>query len=93
MYSIDWDTKASGNAHSFIADIGDLRIILKDQSKCWQLYIGIRVYSKDGATSMVRPTVLVTQFDKPCEADTAKSLANEYIDRFISSIIANLCTK
>lgn len=93
MYSIDWDTKVSDNTHNFIADIGDLRIVLKDQSKCWQLYMGIRVYSKDGSTSMVRPTVSVTQFDKPCDSDTAKSLASEYVDRFISSIIANLSIK
>ncbi len=93
MYSIDWDTKASNNAHSFIADIGDLRIVLKDQSKCWQLYMGIRVYSKDGSTSMVRPTVLVTQFDKPCDADAAKLLASEYVDCFVSSILDNLSIK
>lgn len=93
MYSIDWDTKSSNTAHSYIADIGDLRVILKDQSKCWHLYMGIRVYSKDGSTSMVRPTVFVTQFDKPCDVDTAKALASEYVDRFISSIIANLSIK
>lgn len=52
--------------------------------------MGIRVYSKDGKQSMVRPTVLVTQFAKPCDADVAKALANEYIDRFVSSILNNL---
>lgn len=90
MYSINWDTQSTYTANSFIADIGDLRIILKDRKNSWQLYMGIRVYSKDGKQSMVRPTVLVTQFAKPCDADAAKALANEYIDRFISSILNNL---
>lgn len=92
MYSINWDTQTTHTAHSFIADIGDLHIVLKDRKNGWQLYMGIRVHSKDGSHSMVRPTVLVTQFDKPCDEDAAKSLTNEYIDRFVSSIVNNLST-
>ncbi len=90
MYSINWDTHSHYCANSYIADIGDLRVVLKEQSNFWQLSIGIRVYAKDGVQSMVRPTVSVTKFEKPCDADTAKSLTNEYIDRFICSILANL---
>ena len=90
MYSINWDTQTTHTAHSFIADIGDLHIVLKDRKNDWQLYMGIRVHSKNGSQSMVRPTALVTQFDKPCDEDTAKSLTNEYIDRFVTSILNNL---
>ena len=90
MYMVNWKTQT---AHCFISDIGDLHFVLKERNNCWQLYMGIRVYSKDGAQSMVRPTVLVTQFDKPCEADDAKALADEYIDRFVSSILNNISTK
>ena len=92
MYSINWDTQTTHTAHSFIADIGDLHIVLKDRKNDWQLYIGIRVYSKDGSQSMVRPTVLVTQFEKPCDEDTAKSLTNEYINHFISSILNDIAS-
>lgn len=92
MYSINWDTQTTHTAHSFIADIGDLHIVLKDRKNDWQLYMGIRVHSKDVSHSMVRPTVLVTQFDKPCDEDAAKLLTNEYINRFVSSILNNLST-
>jgi len=92
MYSINWDAHTTHTAHSFIADIGDLHIVLKDRKNDWQLYIGIRVYSKDGSQSMVRPTVLVSQFEKPCDEDTAKSLTNEYINHFISSILNDIAS-
>lgn len=92
MYSINWDTQTTHTAHSFIADIGDLHIVLKDRKNVWQLYMGIRVHSKDGSHSMVRPTVLVTQFDKPCDEDAVKLLTNEYINRFVSSILNSLST-
>jgi len=70
-----------------LTDIGDLRIVLKEQNDYWQLSMGFRVYSKDGSKSMVRPTCNIIQFDKPCDEEQAKNLACDFVDKFIMKVV------
>lgn len=87
MIKITWDNiPHTTKSKSFIADIGDIRIILKEQQSQWLLEMGIRVYTKDRSRSMVRPPVTLTTFDKPCTLDEAKELTAKYLDTFFSSI-------
>ena len=87
MYKINWDKPYQSSKSGLIIDIGDIRLILKEHSDCWQLDIGIRVYTKDHTKSMVRPPTNLTRFPKPCDFETAKCLTEEYFDNFLSSII------
>lgn len=89
MIKITWDNiPHTTKSKSFIADIGDIRIILKEQQTKWLLEMGIRVYTKDHSSSMVRPPVTLTTFDKPCSLDDAKELTAKYLDTFFSSIFS-----
>ena len=87
MIKIAWDNIPHTTKNKcFIADIGDVRIFLKEQPNRWLLEIGIRVYTKDRSRSMVRPPVTLTTFDNPCTLDEAKELTAKYLDSFFSSI-------
>lgn len=90
MYKINWDKPYKTSKSGLIIDIGDIRLLLKEQSNCWQLDIGIRVYNNDHTNSMVRPPVNVTKFYKPCNCDDAKLLAEEYLNNFLLSILNKL---
>jgi len=83
---ISWNKQAGCH----IADIGDLRIILKEHDKYWQLSMGFRIYTKDGSQSMIRPTSNITQFEKPCDIEQAKKLAHSHVEKFVSGIMADL---
>jgi len=80
---IHWKTQSG----YFYTDIGDLHIILKEKKECWQVSMGIRAYSQDGKVSMVRPTSVITQIDKPCDSTQAKERTNTYMDNFINGIL------
>ncbi len=84
MYIIPWHTNSTDKKS--IADIGDVRLILKAQSNNWILSMGIRVYTKDGNRSMVRPPVAVLHIPMPCELNKAKKIADAYFKSFLSSI-------
>lgn len=72
---------------SHITDIGDLHLVLKERNDSWQLSIGIRAYSKDGAKDMIRPISNITQFAKPCDLEQAKQFTHTYMDKFITNIL------
>ena len=80
---ITWNKQAGCH----LSDIGDLRIVLKEQNDYWQLSMGFRVYSKDGSKSMVRPTCNIAQFEKPCDEEQAKNLACDFVDKFIKKVV------
>lgn len=82
---IEWK-RHSNKKQCFIADAGDLHIILKKQHTCWQLLISIRVYTQDRKRSMIRPSVAVTKFNKDCSVEEAQHLAYKFIQDFISGI-------
>lgn len=90
MYMIPWETCSNETKNSVIADIGDIRLILKPNTDTWTLSMGIRVYTKDKTKSMVRPPATVLQIPMPCELDEAKKVTSEYFDQFISSVIDSL---
>lgn len=87
MYKINWDNPVKTSKTGIIVDVGDIRLLLKEHSDYWQLDMGIRVYTKDKSSSMIRPPVNVTRFTKPCDFDEAKILAEEYLNNFLSSIL------
>lgn len=82
---ITWKNR-SNTRKNYIADIGDLHVILKRQNSCWQLSMCIRVYSQDKKQNMLRPAVIVNKFDKDCTAEEAKALTYEYIQDFLCGI-------
>ena len=86
---IEWK-RHTNTRQSYIADAGDLRIILKKQHTCWQLLFGIRVYTQDRKQSMVRPSVAITTFDKNCSTEEAQNLTYEHIREFVSGISKDL---
>lgn len=90
MYMIPWETCSNETKNSIIADIGDIRLILKSGTENWTLSMGIRVYTKDKSKSMVRPPATVLQIPMPCEPEEAKKITEKYFDQFISSIINSL---
>jgi len=90
MYMIPWETCSTQTKNSITADIGDIRLILKLHPSNWILSMGIRVYTKDGLHSMVRPPATVLQIPLPCEVDEAKEITQEYFNNFLSSIINTL---
>lgn len=83
---LSWNKQQKG---SYITEIGDLRVILKEYPNHWWLSIGIRSYSKDRSKSMVRPPANIFQFEKPCTDEQAIARANEYMDNFIKAIVAD----
>jgi len=87
MYKINWENPFKTTKTGIIIDIGDIRLILKEHSDHWQLDMGIRVYTSDKSSSIVRPPINATRFPKPCDFETAKCLTEEYFDNFLSSII------
>ena len=82
---IQWKNNTN-TGRSFIADAGDLRLILQKKHTCWQLLISIRVYTQDRKRSMIRPSVAVTKFDKDCSVEEAQHLAYKFIQDFIYGI-------
>ena len=90
MYKINWDNPVKISKTGIIVDIGDIRLLLKEHSNHWQLDMGIRVYSKDKNSSMIRPPVNVTRFTKPCDFETAKCLTQDFLNCFLNSILNEL---
>ena len=90
MYTINWEKPVKETKNAVIIDIGDIRLLLKHQSNCWELNMGIRVYTNDRSSSMVRPPVNVARFPKSCDIDEAKSLTEKYINEFLSSTLLAL---
>lgn len=90
MYIIPWETCSNETKSSVIADIGDIRLILKANTDNWTLSMGIRVYTKDKSKSMVRPPATVLQIPMPCELNEAKKITEEYLNQFLSSIHESL---
>lgn len=90
MYIIPWESCSTKTKNGITADIGDIRLILTKHPATWTLSMGIRVYTKDGSQSMVRPPATVLQIPMPCELDEAKNITQEYFDKFISSVIDTL---
>ena len=90
MYGIPWESCSTETKKSITADIGDIRLFLKQNNKNWTLSMGIRVYTKDRSQSMVRLPVTVMQIPLPCEMDEAKKLTEEYFNQFISSVLDTL---
>ena len=86
---IEWK-RHSNKKQCFIAEAGDLHIILKKQHSCWQLLFGIRVYTQDRKQSMVRPPVAITTFEKNCSTEEAQNLTYEHIREFVSGISKDL---
>jgi len=82
---IRWKSNTTAG-RSFIADTGDLRLILQKQHTCWQLLIGIRVYTQDRKKSMLRPAAAITKFDKDCSIEEAQHLAYIFIQNFIAGV-------
>ena len=80
---ITWNKQQSGN---YIAEIGDLKVLLKEYPEHWWLSMGIRSYSKDMSKSMMRPPVNVIQFEKPCDDEQVILRANDYLGKFIAKI-------
>lgn len=87
MYKINWDNPFKISKSGLIIDVGDIRLLLKEHSDCWQLNMGIRTYTNDKEHSMVRPPVNVARFSKPCDIEEAKNLTEEYLNDFLSSIL------
>ena len=87
MYKINWDKPYQSSKSGLIIDVGDIRLLLKEQRDCWKLDMGIRVYNNDHTNSMVRPPVNVARFPKPCDYETAICLTEDYFDNFLSNII------
>lgn len=81
---ITWKKQPRG---SYIAELGDIRIVLKEYSDYWQISMGIYSYSKDMTVRMIRPMVNIFQFDKPCDEEQAITRANDYMDGFVSRIM------
>lgn len=90
MYTIPWEACSTETKNSVIADIGDIRLILKLYPQNWVLSMGVRVYTKDGLHSMVRPPAMVLQIPLPCEKEDAKAITQEYLNNFLSSILNTL---
>ncbi len=90
MYTIPWETCSTETKNSITADIGDIRLILKLYPKNWVLSMGVRVYTKDGSHSMVRPPATVLQIPLPCEKEEAKAITQEYFNNFLSSVLNTL---
>ena len=86
---IPWKNQ-SNTSKNYIADIGDLHLILKRQNSCWQLSMCIRVYSHDKKQNMLRPAVAVAKFDKNCTLKEAQHLTFEYLQEFQSNIAKSL---
>lgn len=87
MIKIPWtDLPPKSKAKSLRVDVGDLRIILTERDAPWDLDFGIRVYTKDRTSSMVRPPARITTFQKPCTMDEAKALTEQYLEYFLSTI-------
>ncbi len=82
---IQWKTQ-SNTSKKFVADVGDLHLILKRQSSYWQLSMCIRVYSQDTTKNMLRPAVVITKFDKDYTATEAKQLTLAYLENFLAKI-------
>ena len=80
---ITWNKQHSGN---YSAEIGDLKVLLKEYPEHWWLSMGIRSYSKDMSKSMMRPPVNVIQFEKPCDDAQVILRANDYLGKFIAKI-------
>lgn len=80
---ITWNKQQSGN---YSAEIGDLKVLLKEYPEHWWLSMGIRSYSKDMSKSMMRPPVNVIQFEKPCDDEQVILRANDYLGKFIAKI-------
>lgn len=93
MYIIPWDTCPTKTKNNIIADIGDIRLILAQHPATWTLSMGIRVYSKDGPRSMVRPPATVLQIPQPCDIDEAKEQSQIYFNKFLSSVINSASPK
>ena len=80
---ITWNKQQSGN---YSAEIGDLKVLLKEYPEHWWLSMGIRSYSKDMSQSMMRPPVYIIQFEKPCDDEQVILRANDYLGKFIAKI-------
>lgn len=81
---ITWVKNKQG---TYTAELGGLKVILKEYPEYWWLSMGIRSYSKDMSKSMMRPPVNVIQFAKPCDDNQAIHHANEYMEKSISGIV------
>lgn len=90
MYKINWDNPVKTSKSGIIVDIGDIRLLLKEHSDYWQLDIGIRVYTKDKSSSMIRPPVNVARFSKPCNFESVKYLTQDFLNSFLKSILNKL---
>lgn len=80
---INWKSQAN----YYFADIGDLHLVLKEMRDCWQVSMGFRVHSSTSGKSMVRPTSVITKFEKPCDLSQAQSLTDAYMEKFIDEIV------
>lgn len=74
---------------SYVAEIGDLRVVVKEYNEYWWLSMGIRSYSSDMSVGMFRPAVNIIQFPKPCTEEQALELANDYMEKFIGRIVSD----
>lgn len=90
MYILPWNTCSTKTRNHIIADIGDIRLILTQHPASWTLSMGIRVYTKDGSNSMVRPPVTILQIPQPCDVDEAKEQTQIYFNKFLSSVINSI---
>lgn len=90
MQLIPWETCSTETKNGVIADIGDIRLILKRNSNNWTLSMGIRVYTTDRSHSMVRPPSTVLQIPLPCELEEAKEITQKYFTKFLASVINTL---
>lgn len=94
MIKIPWtDLPPKSKVKSHRVDVGDLRIILAERDTHWDLDFGIRVYTKDRSSSMVRPPARITTFQKPCTLDEAKALTEQYMEYFLSTITSAIETE
>lgn len=86
MQVIPWETYSTKSKNCVIADIGDIRLILKRNPANWTLSMGIRVYTEDRNISMVRPPCTVMQMPKSFELEEAKEISQQYFFNFLASV-------
>jgi len=80
---INWKSQAN----YYFADIGDLHLVLKEMKDCWQVSMGFWVHSSASNKRMMRPTSVITKFEKPCDLSQAQLLTETYMEEFIDEIV------